>query len=114
MAKSRVGDVLYDKIFGPYTRKQWARAPAELAPEVTGRIPVRNDFDDRYFTDRYQALPENGYTDLVEHMLRGAEVSTAPLKLLLMERANCGEHQMGHRGSHRGGAKGGAKECSLM
>ena len=76
MAKSRVGDVLYDKIFGPYTRKQWAREPSELAPEVAGRIPVRNDFDNRYFADRYQAMPRAGYTGLVERML---QVSVAHL-----------------------------------
>lgn len=74
MAKSRVGEVLYDKIFGPYTRKQWNRPPAELAPEVTGRIPVRNDFDNRYFTDRYQALPVQGYTEFVANLLHGADV----------------------------------------
>ena len=74
MAKSRVGVLLYDKIFGPYTRKQWARDPADLAPGVTGRIPVRNDFDNRYFSDRYQALPENGYTDFIQNLLRGSDV----------------------------------------
>ena len=36
--------------------------PEELAPEVLARIPVRNSFDDRYFSDKYQVLPEKGYT----------------------------------------------------
>ena len=74
MAKSRVGELLYDKIFGPYTRKQWNRAPEELAPEVTGRIPVRNNFDNRYFTDRYQALPIQGYTEFIAQLLHGSDV----------------------------------------
>jgi len=52
-----VGRRLYLKIFLPYTRKQWGRHPRELTPEVTARIPLRTNFDDRYFTDRYQALP---------------------------------------------------------
>ena len=34
--------------------KQWGRHPSELGPEVTARIPLRTNFDDRYFSDRYQ------------------------------------------------------------
>ena len=49
MAKSRVGEVLYEKIFKHYTFKQWKKYPEELAPEVLARIPVRNSFDDKYF-----------------------------------------------------------------
>ena len=48
MAKSRVGDVLYEKLFRGYTKKQWDKYPEELGPEVTARIPIRNNFDDRY------------------------------------------------------------------
>jgi UDP-galactopyranose mutase len=53
MARSRVGNMLYDAIFGPYTQKQWNMSAALLGPEVTARIPVRANFDDRYFDDRY-------------------------------------------------------------
>jgi len=70
MALSRVGTRLYELIFKPYTFKQWARYPNELGPEVTARIPVRNDHDDRYFpNDKFQALPTNGYTKLFENMI---------------------------------------------
>ena len=62
MALSRVGRDLYEKIFRTYTVKQWARDPRELDASVLARIPVRNNFDDRYFSDRHQALPERGYT----------------------------------------------------
>ena len=62
MAKSRVGNVLYEKLFKHYTFKQWNRYPEELLPEVLARIPVRNNHDTRYFSDKYQALPEKGYT----------------------------------------------------
>ncbi len=62
MAKSRVGNVLYEKVFKNYTFKQWNRYPEELLPEVLARIPVRNNFDTRYFSDKYQVLPEKGYT----------------------------------------------------
>ena len=69
MAKSRVGEILYEKIFKHYTFKQWKKYPEELAPEVLARIPVRNSFDDRYFSDKYQVLPEKGYTAFFERIL---------------------------------------------
>ena len=69
MAKSRVGEVLYEKIFKNYTYKQWKKYPEELAPEVLARIPVRNSFDDRYFSDKYQVLPEKGYTSFFQSIL---------------------------------------------
>lgn len=70
VALSRVGPRLYDLIFLPYTRKQWAKEPSDLGPEVLSRIPVRNNRDGRYFADTYQALPKNGYTSMFENMLK--------------------------------------------
>jgi UDP-galactopyranose mutase len=69
VALTRVGERLYELIFKPYTWKQWAKYPKELGPEVLSRIPVRSNHDGRYFSDRYQALPQNGYTSLFENML---------------------------------------------
>lgn len=70
MAKSRVGKVLYEKIFKDYTFKQWAKYPSELDASVMARIPIRNNFDNRYFDDKYQVLPEKGYTEIVRNMLK--------------------------------------------
>lgn len=69
MAKTRVGEVLYEKIFKHYTYKQWNKYPEELAPEVLARIPIRDSFDDRYFSDKYQVLPEKGYTFFFQSIL---------------------------------------------
>lgn len=69
MAISRVGKRLYELIFHPYTIKQWDKEPSELGPEVTARIPVRDNYDDRYFSDKYQYLPEGGYTKFFERLL---------------------------------------------
>ena len=69
MALSRVGRRLYELIFEPYTFKQWAKTPQQLGPSVTARIPVRNNWDDRYFDDVFQALPKQGYTKFVQKML---------------------------------------------
>ena len=66
---SRVGRTLYEKFFRNYTRKQWGLDPSELDAAVTARVPVRTNRDDRYFTDRYQAMPLHGFTRMFERML---------------------------------------------
>lgn len=75
MALSRVGKDLYEKLFLPYTMKQWNKHPTELDPSVLARIPVRTNFDDRYFDDTYQALPRDGYTSFVQSMLTHSNIT---------------------------------------
>jgi UDP-galactopyranose mutase len=75
VALSRVGAPLYELLFKPYTWKQWGKEPAELEPEVLARIPVRLNFDPRYFTDKFQALPKFGYTEIVRKMLDHPRIS---------------------------------------
>ena len=77
VALATVGQRLYDLIFKPYTYKQWAKYPAELGPEVLARIPVRNDFDGRYFSDKHQALPKNGYTKFFENILDNPKITVS-------------------------------------
>ena len=71
----RVGQELYEKFFRGYTRKQWGLDPSELDASVTARVPTRTNRDDRYFTDRYQAMPLRGYTRMFERMLAHPNVS---------------------------------------
>ncbi len=66
---SKVGRDLYEKLFRNYTRKQWGKDPSELDAQVTARIPVRTNRDDRYFTDSFQSMPKHGYTKMFENML---------------------------------------------
>jgi UDP-galactopyranose mutase len=66
---NRVGRALYEKFFRNYTRKQWNLDPSELDASVTARVPIRNNRDDRYFTDTFQAMPLHGYTRMFERML---------------------------------------------
>lgn len=68
-ALARVGEYLYEKMFRHYTKKQWDKYPEELDASVLNRIPVRTNHDDRYFSDKYQALPQGGYTQLFERIL---------------------------------------------
>jgi len=70
MAKSRIGEELYNKLVKNYTYKQWNKYPNELDASVLARIPVRNNFDTRYFSDKYQALPKNGYTSFIKNMIK--------------------------------------------
>lgn len=66
---NKIGRELYEKFFRGYTRKQWDLDPSELDASVTARIPTRNNRDDRYFTDKYQGMPLQGYTRMFENML---------------------------------------------
>ena len=72
---SRVGRELYEKFFRSYTKKQWGLDPSELDASVAGRIPVRLDRDDRYFTDTFQAMPKHGYTRMFERMLEHPRIT---------------------------------------
>jgi UDP-galactopyranose mutase len=73
---SKVGRELYEKFFRFYTRKQWGMDPSELDKSVTARIPVRTDRNDRYFADRFQFMPADGFTRLFERMLDHPKITT--------------------------------------
>lgn len=72
---SKVGKELYEKFFKRYTKKQWGLDPSELDAAVAARIPTRNNRDNRYFTDTYQAMPSGGYTKLFENLLSHPNIS---------------------------------------
>ena len=72
---SRMGRVLYEKFFRGYTRKQWGLDPSELDASVAARIPFRTNRDDRYFTDRFQAMPAQGYTTMFRRMLNHENIA---------------------------------------
>ena len=72
---SQVGERLYELFFKGYTIKQWGRDPEELSPEIAKRIPVRFNFDDRYFSDKYQGIPKDGYTKMVQNILNHPNIS---------------------------------------
>jgi UDP-galactopyranose mutase len=70
-----VGHDLCEKFFRGYTRKQWGLDLSELAGGVAARIPTRTNDDDRYFTDRFQAMPAAGYTQMFERLLDHPNIS---------------------------------------
>jgi UDP-galactopyranose mutase len=73
-AISLVGKDIFEKLVCGYTEKQWGRRSEELPAFIIKRLPVRFTYDNNYFNDRYQGIPEGGYTKMVEKMLRGIDV----------------------------------------
>lgn len=67
--------VLLATFFAGYSFKQWGRPLSDIPNGIIKRIPIRDTWDDRYFTDKYQGLPVGGYTSMVERMLRDVDVS---------------------------------------
>ncbi len=73
-AISLVGRDIYEKLIEGYTEKQWGRRADELPAFIIRRLPVRFTYDDNYFNDKYQGIPEGGYTLIIEKMLDGIDV----------------------------------------
>lgn len=69
-----IGRDLYEALVKGYTQKQWGRPCTQLPPFIIKRLPVRYTFDNNYFSDPYQGIPQEGYTALVERMLEGCQV----------------------------------------
>jgi UDP-galactopyranose mutase len=67
-AISLIGRPLYEAFIKGYTAKQWQTDPTELSPDIITRLPVRYNFDNRYFNDTYEGLPTDGYTAWLERM----------------------------------------------
>ncbi|KAB0566824.1 UDP-galactopyranose mutase [Brucella pituitosa] len=68
-AISLIGRPLYEAFIRGYTAKQWQTDPRELSESIITRLPVRYNFDNRYFNDAYEGLPVDGYTAIFEKML---------------------------------------------
>lgn len=64
-----IADYVYKNVFLYYTMKQWGQTPEEISPEVTGRVPVVISYDNRYFKDKYQSVPVDGFTPMFAAML---------------------------------------------
>ena len=63
-----IAQYVYENVFLKYTMKQWGQKPEEISPEVTGRVPVLVSYDNRYFQDKYQGVPKDGFTPMFERM----------------------------------------------
>ncbi|MBR6486068.1 MAG: UDP-galactopyranose mutase, partial [Lachnospiraceae bacterium] len=73
-ALTLIGRDIYEKLVEGYTEKQWGRRAEELPAFIIKRLPVRFTYDNNYFNDKYQGIPEGGYTKMIEKMLEGIDV----------------------------------------
>jgi UDP-galactopyranose mutase len=73
-ALSLVGRDVYEYLIKGYTEKQWGRPCTDLPADIIKRLPVRFTFDNNYFNDIYQGIPQGGYTAIVEKLLEGIEI----------------------------------------
>ncbi len=87
----QLAELVYEKFFVNYTVKQWGVTPEQISPEVTARVPVVISRDDRYFHDKYQAIPSAGYSKMVEAMLShqniAVRLNTNAAELIRLDRA---------------------------
>ncbi|WP_213796069.1 UDP-galactopyranose mutase [Klebsiella aerogenes] len=72
-----VGKELYEAFFKGYTIKQWGMSPSELPASILKRLPVRFNYDDNYFNHKYQGMPKDGYTVIVDRILDHENISVA-------------------------------------
>ena len=70
-----LAEYIYQKVFLGYTLKQWGYPPEQLHPSVTGSVPVYISRDSRYFQEKYQGIPKEGYTRMFERMLTHPNIS---------------------------------------
>lgn len=66
---------LYDKDFAPYTAKQWGIKPEEIDRSVFKRVPILFSYGSKYFDDPYQAMPVNGYMELIDNLLANINIT---------------------------------------
>ncbi len=64
-----LGPDLYKNFFYGYTKKQWGVEPAKLPTSILKRLPIRFNYDDNYYNQKYQGIPISGYTEIVRRIL---------------------------------------------
>ncbi|MDB5876951.1 MAG: putative UDP-galactopyranose mutase [Variovorax sp.] len=69
-----MGRDLYEAFFKGYTTKQWGMSPSALPASILKRLPVRFNYDDNYYASRYQGIPRDGYTAVVENLLAHPDI----------------------------------------
>ncbi|QLL25479.1 UDP-galactopyranose mutase [Actinobacteria bacterium IMCC26103] len=74
-AISLVGEIAYNRFIKNYTEKQWQTNPRDLPAEIISRLPIRTNLDGRYFSDKYQGLPMDGYQKWQEKMVTDEKIS---------------------------------------
>ena len=74
---SLIGRPLYEAFIKNYTAKQWQTDPSELPASIINRLPVRFNYDNRYFKDTWEGLPKDGYTAWFERMIDDPRITVS-------------------------------------
>jgi UDP-galactopyranose mutase len=82
-----IGKELYQAFFLGYTKKQWGTDPKNLPASILKRLPIRFSYDDNYYNDTYQGIPENGYTEIFEKMLDHKNISVICNQKFIMDKS---------------------------
>jgi UDP-galactopyranose mutase len=87
-----VGEELYQAFFKGYTIKQWGINPEQLPGSILKRLPIRFNYDDNYFNDKYQGIPENGYTEMIKNIMDHQRITIHLNKEFDHNEISCFEH----------------------
>lgn len=91
-ALSMLGEELYHVFFKSYTEKQWGLPATEIPASVLKRLPVRLNYNDNYFFHKYQGIPKEGYTHLIENILTHKNISVELNRVFKRDDKNHYEH----------------------
>lgn len=78
-------EFLFQNDYAPYTAKQWGMAPGEIDPSVLARVPLRFSYDEGYFDDTYEVMPEHSFTRFFENLLNHPNI-TVELEIEALDR----------------------------
>ena len=70
-----LGKYIYENVFLHYTMKQWGQSPKDIDKSVVARVPVHISYDNRYFQDKFQGVPMDGYTKVFENLLNHPNIT---------------------------------------
>jgi UDP-galactopyranose mutase len=87
-----LGKDLYYNFFYGYTKKQWGVEPSELPASILKRLPVRFNYDDNYYNQKYQGIPVEGYTQIVEKILQHPDIEVRLGQRMTAEMKNDFDH----------------------
>lgn len=71
----KFADFLYEKDYKPYTAKQWGISPEEVDKQIFKRVPIKFSYSNSYFEDKFQAIPQNGYMELINNLLNNENIT---------------------------------------
>ena len=87
-----VGKELYEAFFKGYTIKQWGLSPSDLPASILKRLPVRFDYNDNYYASKYQGIPKNGYSSIIEKLLSHKNIEVKLNTVLKREQSSEFDH----------------------